>query len=67
MTPAAIISLIATLEPLALPLINDITALFKAHPTLTVDQITALVNAIHSVNADTLATIAADQAAHPAT
>ncbi len=64
MTPAQIIQLIVTLEPLALPLINDIKALFAAHPGLTIDQVVALVAAIHGVNADTLAAIAADQAAH---
>lgn len=61
MTPA-IIQLILTLEPLAVPLIKDIASLFKAHPQLTPDMLMALVTAIHSVNADTLAIIAADQA-----
>ncbi len=64
MTPA-ILQLILTLEPLAVPLIKDIASLFKAHPQLTPDMLMALVTAIHQTNADTLATIAADEAAHP--
>jgi hypothetical protein len=65
MNAAALIQLFLVLEPLAVPLVKDIAALFKAHPQLTPDQLTALVAAIHSTNADTLATIVADQAAHP--
>ncbi len=64
MTPA-ILQLILTLEPLAVPVIKDIAALFKAHPALTPDMLLALVTAIHQTNADTLAAIAADEAAHP--
>ncbi len=62
----AILQLILTLEPLAVPLIKDIASLFKAHPQLTPDMLMALVTAIHQANADTLAVIAADEAAHPA-
>lgn len=62
MNPTQIIQLALALEPLVLPLINDVKALLAAHPQLTLDQITAVVTAIHSANADTLATIAADQA-----
>jgi len=64
----SILQLILTLEPLALPVIEDIVALFKAKPGMTADQLVALVQiaaAIHTTNADTLATIAADQKAHP--
>jgi hypothetical protein len=64
MTPA-IIQLIIALEPAAVSLIKDIASLFKAHPQLTPDMIMALVNTIHATNADTLATIAAWEAAHP--
>ena len=61
----ALISLIIQLEPLAVPLIKDIASLFKAHPALTPDMLMALVTAIHTTNEDTLATIAAYEAAHP--
>ena len=64
MTPA-IIQLIIALAPEVVPLIKDIAGLFKAHPQLTPDMIQSLVAAIHSTNADTLATIAAWEAAHP--
>ena len=45
-------------------LIADIVALFKKHPALTPDTLALIVAQIHSTNQDTLATIAADQAAH---
>lgn len=64
MTPA-IIQLIIALEPALVPLIKDIAGLFKSHPQLTPEMILAMVNAIHATNADTLATIAAWEAAHP--
>jgi hypothetical protein len=63
MTPA-VIQLILALEPLAVPLIKDIASLFRAHPQLTPDQLMLIITAIHTADADTLATIAADQAAH---
>jgi hypothetical protein len=67
-TAASIISLIAMLEPLAIPLVKDIQAIFTKYPNMTPDQMTALVQqlatAIHATNADTLSLIAADQAAH---
>ncbi len=59
------LSLVVTLEPLLVPLVKDIAALFKAHPELTPEQLMSLVSTIHAKNAETLATIAADQAAHP--
>ena len=62
----ALIQLILTLEPLAVPLIKDIASLFKAHPQLTPEMLMALVTEIHSTNSETLAIIAADQAAPPA-
>ncbi len=46
-------------------LIEDIIALFKKHPALTPDTLALIVAQIHSTNADTASTIAADQAAHP--
>ncbi len=46
-------------------LIEDIIALFKKHPALTPDTLALIVAQVHSTNADTAATIAADQAAHP--
>ncbi len=46
-------------------LIADIVALFKKHPALTPEVLAALVLAVHATNQDTLATIAADKAAHP--
>lgn len=61
LTPA-VIQLIIQEAP---ALIADIEALFAKHPTLTPDVLGALVAATHTVNADTAATIAADQAAHP--
>ena len=64
MTPA-IIQLIIALEPALVPLIKDLAGLFKSHPQLTPEMIMAMVTAIHSTNADTLATIAAWEAAHP--
>jgi hypothetical protein len=70
MNPVSILQLILSLEPLALPVIQDIIALFKAKPALTSDQLVMLVQiaaSIHATNAETLATIAADQAAHPLT
>lgn len=64
------LSLITTLEPLAVPLINDISALVKKRPDLTPEQLTALISelaqAVHTINAETLALITADQQAHPA-
>lgn len=65
MTPA-ILQLILTLEPLAVPLIKDIASLFKAHPQLTPEMLMALIQQVHATNADTLTIIAADEAAHPA-
>ena len=46
-------------------LIADIIALFQKHPALTPDTLALIVAQVHSVNADTAATIAADQASHP--
>ena len=70
-TAASIIGLITLLEPLAVPLIADIKAIFTKYPAMTPDQMTALVQqlaaAIHTTNAETLALIAADQAAHSGT
>lgn len=67
MTAAVLIQLIATLGPLAVPLIQDLVAVFKAHPQLPPDVIVQLVALIHSANANTIATVDADQAAHPGT
>ncbi len=63
MTPATL-QLILALEPLAMVLAKDVAALFKKHPQLTPEQILSIVTAIHETNADTLAIIEADQAAH---
>ena len=57
-----ILQLAITLEPLIVPLIADVAALFKKHPQLTSDALSGLIAEIHATNADTLATIAADQA-----
>ena len=66
---AAAVPLINALLPVLIEeapiLIADITALFKKHPALTPDALALLGAAIHSANAAGLATIAADQAAHP--
>lgn len=64
MSPA-LLQLIIMGEPLAMTLAKDIAALFKKHPQLSPDDIALIVGAIHTANADTLAVIAADQAAHP--
>jgi len=58
------LTLAITLEPLVATVIKDLASLFKAHPELTAEQIQAIVNSVHSKNADTLALIEADQAAH---
>jgi hypothetical protein len=66
--PSAIsgwITLAVALEPALVPLIKDIAGLFKSHPQLTPEMIASLVTAIHATNADTLAVIAAWEAAHP--
>jgi len=60
------INLAIALEPALVPLIKDIAGLFKSHPQLTPDMIMAMVSAVHATNADTLTTIAAWEAAHPA-
>jgi len=64
MTPA-LLQLIIALAPEVPALVKDIASLFKAHPQLTPDMLAALITAIHCAKADTLAVIAADQAAHP--
>lgn len=70
MNPATWLTIITTLEPLAVPLIKDLVALFRAHPNLTPEQLAAVVSelavSIHATNAETLALIMADQQAHPA-
>jgi hypothetical protein len=53
------------IEPAFAALAKDIAALFKSHPQLTPDMVNAFVSAIHQTDAATLATIAADEAAHP--
>ena len=66
---AAAVPLINVLLPVLISeapvLIEDIVALFRKHPTLTPDVLAIIVTHIHSTNADTAATIAADQASHP--
>ncbi len=62
LTNPAIINLLVAEAPV---LVEDIVALFKKHPQLTPDVLAQLAAAVHAVNADTLKTIAADQAAHP--
>lgn len=48
-------------------LIEDIVSLFKKHPALTPDALAALAVPVYAANADTRATVAADEAAHPGT
>jgi hypothetical protein len=60
------LQLAITLEPLVATVVKDLSALFKAHPELTQEQIAFIVSAVHGKNAETLAVIEADQAAaHP--
>lgn len=66
MTAAVLLQLIAVGGPLVVTLIQDAAALFKAHPQLDPNQVAQMITLIHSVNADTAATVDADQAAHPA-
>ena len=60
--------LINTLVPVLISeapvLIADIVALFKKHPALTPDTLALIVSQVHTTNAATEATIAADEAAH---
>ena len=67
-TAGSIISLITLLEPLVLPLVADIKTMLTKYPSMTPDQLAALVQqlaaAIHATNAETIALVAADQAAH---
>ena len=58
-------ALIALLIQEAPVLIEDIVSLFKKHPALTPETLTTLAQAVYATNADTRATVAADQAAHP--
>ena len=66
---SAILSLLLALIPEAPALIQDIRNLFTKYPTLTPAQIVAIVTAAATQSdaafQDALATIAADQAAHP--
>ena len=68
-TAISALSAISLIEPLVVPIVADIRALLTKHPTMTPDQLAALVQqlatVIHATNADTLSVIAADQAAHP--
>ena len=68
MSPA-LLSLLLALIPEAPLFIQDIRNLFTKYPTLTPAQIVALVTAASTQSdaafQDALATIAADQAAHP--
>lgn len=58
-------ALIALLIQEAPTLIADVVALFKKHPALTPDMLAAMAPAVYASNADTRATVAADEAAHP--
>ncbi len=62
---AAILQLIIQGEPLVFALAKDLIALAKKHPQLTPEDLSLIVTAVHGTNADTLAVIAADEAAHP--
>ncbi len=58
----ALIALLIQESPV---LIADIVALFKKHPALTPDALSALAQPVYAANSDTRATVAADEAAHP--
>ena len=58
----ALIALLIQESPV---LIADIVSLFKKHPALTPDALAALAQPVYAANADTRATVAADEAAHP--
>jgi len=66
-----IIAIAAAAEPAVVGIINAIRALTKKYPSLTPEQIAAMVLTIATQNDalfdDALATIAADKAAHPGT
>lgn len=63
------VSLIAALEPLALPVITGFIELLRKHPEVTLDQwikvLSAVGSAVHAENQDTRDTVAKDQAEHP--
>ena len=60
----ATLQIIMALEPGFMAIGKDIWALIQKHPQLTPEMILSIVTAIHATNADTFATVAADQAAH---
>jgi hypothetical protein len=66
---SALVSILLALIPEAPVLIQDIRNLFAKYPTLTPAQIVAIITAASTQSdaafQDALATIAADQAAHP--
>lgn len=58
-------ALVALLIQEAPVLIEDIVGLFKKHPALTPEALVALAQPVYDRNADTRATVQADQTAHP--
>lgn len=61
----ALITLLLQLAPELIPLGKDLIGLFKSHPQLTPDQITAFISLVHGADDATRALILADQAANP--
>lgn len=63
------VSIIAALEPLALPVITGFVELLKKHPEVTLDQwikvLSAVGSAVHTENQDTRDTVKQDQIDHP--
>jgi hypothetical protein len=63
------LQLILAIEPGILQLVKDFQSLLAKHPEMTADQLAAFLSStaagVHAVNADTLATVTADQAANP--
>jgi hypothetical protein len=71
MPETILLALVTAVLPELPALVADVGALFKKYPTMTPQQISALVTAASQqaddAFADALSTIASDQAAHPAT
>jgi len=58
----ALIALLIQESPV---LVEDIIALFRKHPALTPETLSAVAGQVYSTNADTRSTVVADQKAHP--